>query len=205
MIIGFAGKKRHGKSEAAKYLAAKWGVPVYSFATGIKDIVFEVSGLTDANKDDTTFYTNRVFDLKPIKKELFKYRYDQLTSNEVDHLKAIEYGTVGEIYRNLMQYIGTNIFRSRNNLHWCQRFSQDHRAVESFIVDDIRFKNEFYAIKNMKDSYIYKIVRPSLANDVDNHPSEQEGATLPIEPANIIMNTAANLSEYFSALDKIFK
>jgi len=204
MVIGFCGRKKHGKSEAAKYINSKLNIPIYSFAGPLKAIVTEISGLTDCDKGNTDYYTGKVLELKPLKKELAKFRYDPLTVNELDHLKAIEYGTIGDIYRILMQYVGTNIFRSRNTFHWCNKFYQDHKKETNFIVDDIRFKNEFNLIANFKDSKIFKVVRKIDELENDTHSSEIEFEQFNIDNKNIINNSFNNLVDYYSYLDKLF-
>jgi dephospho-CoA kinase len=117
MIIGLSGKKHSGKTEVANYLSLKMGIPVYSFASPLKKLVNEMSGLSDDNKLDENYYTNKNIQLKPLYKELAKFNYNKLSRNEIYHIKAIEYYKTGEIYRMLLQYIGTNIFRNRNTNH----------------------------------------------------------------------------------------
>jgi hypothetical protein len=204
MIYGFCGKKRSGKTEAAKYLSDRLGgLPIYSFATPVKELCSEMTGLSDIDKENNNEYTGRVIDIKPLKKEIAKWRYDQLTVNEIDHIRALEYYKCNEIWRNIMQYVGTNIFRSRNNQHWCNKFNQAHKNETSFIVDDIRFRNEFFAIIHYADSKIYRIERPNT--DDDNHVSETEMDNFKIQPEFVISNTSDNLVKYYNQLDSIFK
>lgn len=172
MIIGLSGKKRSGKSEVAKYLSSKLNIPVYSFAAPLKNIVYSVSGLTDFDKENNNYYDGKVFNLDVLRKELKKYKYLPLTDIEIDSLKAIEYYKISEIYRNLLQYIGTNIFRSRNENHWVLAFKEKYCLDNNFIVDDIRFLNEFLYINSLKNSKCVKIIREVITNDI--HLSEVE-------------------------------
>ena len=53
MIIGFCGRKRHGKSEAAKYLSKKLGIPVFGIVDTNSDprkVDFVIPGNDDASK-----------------------------------------------------------------------------------------------------------------------------------------------------------
>lgn len=204
MIIGLVGKKRSGKTEAALYLSKKLNIPSYAFATPLKALVTEMTGLNDTDKDNTKYYTGKIIDLKPLKKELFKWKYDQLTLNEIDHIKALEYYTCGELYRNMLQYIGTNIFRSRNSHHWCHKFHYDHKKETSFIVEDIRFKNEYYLIDSYKESNIYKISR-DIVDDYDTHLSETELDTIKFDNKKCINNNTSRIVDYYNQLDKFFK
>lgn len=205
MIYGFCGKKRSGKTEASKYLSQKLNIPIYAFATPVKELVTEMCGLTDDDKENFNDFTGKIIDLKPLKKELAKNRYDQLTVNEMDHIRALEYYRCNEIYRNLLQYVGTNVFRSRNVLHWCNKFNQLHKRETDFIIEDIRFRNEFYTISHYSNSGIYKIERPTSLIDDDNHISETEMETFKIPNENVIRNTFNNLVDYYNFLDKFFK
>jgi hypothetical protein len=178
MIIGLCGKKRSGKGEIAKYLSNKLNIPIYSFASPLKDLIFQISGLTDIDKDNNEYYTGKVFNLSPLKKELKKYnKYGKLTIEEIDSLKAIEYYKISEIYRYLLQYIGTNIFRNRNEYHWIQtfknKFSYNEINNSDFIIDDIRFINEYRFINTLPNSKCIKIIRNTNHYD-DNHISENE-------------------------------
>jgi len=204
MIIGFSGKMRSGKTEAASYLSKKLNIPVFSFATPLKRLVLEMTGLDINSKNSDELYTGKVIDLKPLKKELFKFKYDQLTINEIDHIKAIEYYKVGEIYRNLLQYVGTNIFRTRHPQHWCNVFMYEHKKDSNFVVDDIRFANEYYLILNYKDSEVFKIVRETNENN-DEHLSETEIDTVKFPRSKIIKNNSNDLDSYYAQLDGLFK
>jgi hypothetical protein len=176
MIIGLVGKKYSGKTEVANYLSLKIGIPVYSFATPLKKLVNEMSGLTDDDKNNDNYYTGKNIILKPLHKELAKYNYSKLTSNEIHHIKAIEYYKVGEIYRMLLQYIGTNIFRSRNANHWIYRFQNLHSNESDYIIDDVRFKNEVYWIKKLDNSILCKVVMTDMVHSslYNEHESETQ-------------------------------
>lgn len=204
MIIGFSGKKRSGKTEAANYLSKKLDIPVFSFATSLKKLVGEMTGLNDGCKDSCELYTGKVIDLKPLKKELFKFKYDQLTINEIDHIKALEYYKIGELYRNVLQYIGTNIFRTRHPQHWCNVFMYEHKKDKDFIVDDVRFANEYHLLLNYKDSAVYKLMR-DISEDSDDHLSETELDTIRFPRNKIIKNNSDILGDFYKQLDELVK
>ena len=201
MIIGLAGKKGTGKSEIAKYLSNKLNIPVYSFASFLKKLVFDISGLTDDDKENNNYYDGRNFNLIPLKKELKRCGYDKLSSEEIDSLKAIEYYRTAEIYRNLLQYIGTNIFRSRNEYHWINSFKNKYALDESYIVDDIRFFNEYNFINIQNNSKCVKIERPDKKN-IDYHVSENEIDRVRFKYK--FSNKTNNLLSLYNDIDKYF-
>ncbi len=191
MIIGLAGKKQCGKTEIAKHISAKTNMMIYRFAGTLKDLIFEMSGLNDNDKISHK-RLNRTINYFVLNKYLKKYGYEKLTENEIDHIKAIEYNDIGVIYRTLLQYVGTNILRNRNPNHWIQEFSKLTYGNKSYIVDDIRFINEYNYINGLSSSKIYKVIRPSI-DDNDNHESEAEIDKIKFEL--LFKNIAIDISE----------
>jgi hypothetical protein len=173
MIIGLAGQKKTGKTEISKYLSNKLNIPIYSFAAPLKKLVYKISGLTDIDKSNTNYYTGKVLNIEPLKRELKKYNYDKLSMENIDNLKAIEYHKICDIYRYLLQYVGTDIFRNRNTNHWVICFRNAYQLDKSYIVDDIRFINEYSYINNQKNSRCVK-VENCAARKQDRHVSETE-------------------------------
>lgn len=198
MIIGLGGKKGSGKTEIANYLSSKFDLQTYSFAASLKKLVTEVCGLTDSDKLSVKYFDGKIFNIEPIKREIKKYEYEKLTPEELDHIRALEYFKVGEIYRNLMQYIGTNIFRKRNEYHWINQFKSS--VPESFIVDDIRFENEFRFISSLKDSKCVKIIRNS--DNYDDHISELEIDKIKFR--HKFINNTNNISDLYKSIDSYF-
>ena len=173
MIIGLGGKKCSGKTAAAEYLSKKYNLKKVAFASSLKKIVSDISGLNDDYKEDVSPYDKNI-EFKIINSVLKKSGYKSLDQSEIDNLTAIEYHTKGQVYRLLLQYIGTNIFRKRNPNHWIEAFINANKNLKGFVCDDIRFPNEHNAIKyKFKDEFIktIKVICPNNKN-VDAHESE---------------------------------
>jgi len=201
MIIGLAGKKRSGKTEISKYLSRRLNIPIYSFATPLKRLVYNISGLTDIDKTNNNFYTGKVLNLDPLKRELKKFKYDKLTIENIDSIKAIEYCKICDIYRYLLQYIGTDIFRVRNSYHWVTCFRNAYHLDKSYIVDDIRFINEFTYVNNQKESTCAKIENPTTKK-WDEHVSEIELDKIRFKYKFINKNNG--LLQLYEDVDKFF-
>lgn len=198
MNVGLIGKYKSGKTTLANLLkerySQQYNVVIMPFAKYLKEIVTKCSGLDDSAKDNTDSFSGNI-KLYKIDKDLKKYDYDLLTKKEEDTLKALEYLPTNEMYRKLLQFIGTDIYRKRNEYHWIQLFENDFNKIKynkntRVIIDDVRFENEFqFALQNM--DYVVKIVRPSEDKN-DSHGSESEQDSFNVE--NIIINDK-NLSD----------
>lgn len=77
--------------------------------------------------------------------------------------------------RKLMQNIGTDIYRSIDSDYWVKQWKQKVESLGDVvvIVDDVRFQNEFDAIKSLGGT-VTRIVATNKENPVDEHPSEKE-------------------------------
>jgi len=180
MIIGLGGKIESGKTTISKILSEKYNLPIHPFAFRLKELVTACSGLDDSYKNKTGSYKRNV-DFSVINDELKRFDYAVLDQNEIDHIRAIEYHDIGLVYRLLMQYIGTNIFRSRYTNHWVERFYNDivKNTTVGFICDDIRFPNEHHAIKTMfnrlySDNFnvTIKLLNGGVSDQSGEHTSE---------------------------------
>lgn len=205
MIIGLGGKIKSGKSEAAKYLSEKYKLPIIPFARGVKDLVTSICGLDDSHKGDKSSYEGNInFGL--INSELKKYSYPLLNQKEIDNIAAIEYHDKGGVYRLLLQYVGTDIFRSRNDQHWINKLIETASKYNcGFICDDVRFPNEHNAIKHrFNDDHIItiKVVNP---NDVSTDSHESEILFERIQFDVILTNLHDGKEKYYSKIDGIFK
>lgn len=149
VIIGISGKKRSGKDTAAK--ALKKILPdamILYFADTLKQIAALALGLPldhfyeDINKEGS-------YEIAP----------GILMSG-----------------RELLQKIGTDAFR--NNIHpdfWVHAMMRKIKElpkehIKYIIIPDVRFPNEYDAIRN-NGGYIIRIIRPSI-HATDDHPSE---------------------------------
>jgi len=198
MIIGLSGRIRCGKTEIANYISNKRNINVYKFAKPLKDLVFDMCGLCDDDKL-LTGRLNRNINYFILNKYLKKYGYDKLSENEIDHIRAIEYNDSGILYRFLLQYVGTNILRDRNANHWIQEFAKLTHGNKNYIVDDIRFINEYKYIYGLNGSIIYKVVRES-DHDQELHPSEAELDKINFE--FIFKNDSIDLTTLYNQIDK---
>lgn len=197
MNIVLLGKKESGKTTTANILTDYYGIQRISFARALKELIYDCSGLDDSAKNKKGSYPRNV-DFNVIYKNLKNNGYDALTQEEIDTIRAIEYYPINEVYRNLLQYIGTNVYRKRNYNHWLSFFNLDaERAIikyGGYVCDDCRFLNEFeFNTYNLKATSIRIINSKERQKEDDSHPSETEIDN--VKTNHVIINNMNGLEE----------
>jgi hypothetical protein len=174
-IIAFAGRKQSGKTTCSemllKHINRIYNAKIYNFADPLKrDICINILGLTH----------DQCYGSDDQKNELVNCSWNnkQLTAREV------------------MQFIGTNIFREMQHNVWADAtIKKIHIEKPNFaIIADCRFPNEVDAIKNA-GGFIIKLMRNPFNSD---HESE-----IALDPVNydysnfdlIIDNDNINIQE----------
>ena len=80
-------------------------------------------------------------------------------------------GRKDHTYRELLQYIGTDVFRKLDGDIWVNILFNRLNPDNNYIITDVRFYNEAKAITDRSsDNVIIKVVRPG--SPMDNHTSE---------------------------------
>ena len=132
MIIAFAGRKQSGKTSACEFAANVYSQTIqknsaiYNFADPLKKMCIDILGLTYEQC----------------------YGSDESKNEYVDCLWPD--GAKPMTAREVMQYVGTNIFRKMQRNVWADatiRKIQDE-SLPLALIADCRFPNEVEAIKN---------------------------------------------------------
>lgn len=115
-----------------------------------------------------------------------------------------------QVYRHKMQVLGTDILRKYfdDNI-FCRALKNKLIVKQSFIIDDIRFRNEFiYWVKFAKDYGFFlktlrviRFTKNSLDFEEQQHSSEQ---LLDFKCRNIIYNESS-LKKLYEGVDKFLK
>jgi len=120
--------------------------------------------------------------LKEACKTIFGFSDEQVYGDE---LKDIEDEYWGHLPREILQVVGTELFRDELP-YWCRNITSDVwvRSVERkiqnlqkeghtrFVITDVRYPNEVDFVKK-KNGKVWKIIRPSVANNnTSAHSSE---------------------------------
>jgi len=196
VVVGVVGRKRSGKDTFTKYCVEALRhrrVAVTRFALPLKEMVLAGLGLPlRAVVDDewvkqgsepvsldklhrVVYYTTRY---------LQRHRLPGLEPNEVADILRQTGRPLGDVYRFLLKYLGTEVVRTRDDLHWVTLTDNAIRALlkdhDDVFVPDVRFPNEANLIRSYKDSVLVRTINLNL-NDQDTHPSEVFTDTLDVD------------------------
>lgn len=132
-IVAFAGRKQSGKTTCSEFVAKYFngiiepfnGAKIYNFADPLKkDICMNILGLT----------------------------YNQCYGEDIDKNTLTDIGWEGKKLnaREVMQFVGTNIFRKMKNDVWSGATINKikNETPNLAIIADCRFPNEVEAVKN---------------------------------------------------------
>lgn len=186
-IIGFAGRKRSGKSELATFLHEQFGAVIITIASYLKQMCCELlecsySELSLMKDNGTTFS-------KTVTK-----KWVDIINNKTNIDKEIIINEIGGItftnVRQMLQVIGTNLIR-QHNPNW--HIEQMLKEINSFdnntliAIDDVRFPNEKEAIEQLGGEVIF-IIRTHDCLNVSNHISERSLTWRNFEENCVIFN-----------------
>jgi len=152
-IIAFAGRKQSGKTTCAEFIAnicagssVYEGVKVYNFADPLKqDICMNIFGLTHEQCYGDDHYKNELVNC-----------FWPGTSNPMTA-------------REVMQYIGTDIFRKIQKNVWADATIHKIKTdnIDIALIADCRFPNEVEAVKNA-GGIVIKLMRNIYNSDHDS-------------------------------------
>jgi len=187
-VLGITGRKRHGKDTAARTVAEVCRgrgrqVAVLAFGRALKTLVVSGLGLPGhyVGDDEELKNSEDPVRLAPLSNLIIRldqylksYGLPELTDREVLAIMLKTFAPMKEVYRFLLQYVGTDVIRQRDPDHWVKRLEEEARGLldqgYSIIVSDVRFPNEADLVRRL-GGQILKVVRPGSQDD-DPHPSE---------------------------------
>lgn len=145
MIIGLTGYAGSGKSTVAKYLAENYGFGRVNFKDGLVQEIKD--NFPDLLKHFASGYMMTI---------------DQLFEQKPPEMRA------------LMQNYGTEVRRKDNEHHWVKKYCETigYNPDKNFVTDDVRFQNEYDAIK-LLNGVVIRVTRPDITTG-GSHSSETE-------------------------------
>lgn len=162
MIVAICGAKRHGKGTAASSLVNHGFVEI-NFADALKESCAAAFGI-------------------PL--EVF---YDD-TRKEAP---LADYGYPNESPRSILQYVGTEMFRSKWDGIWVNTWLNKARKHKRVVCSDLRFPNE-YDMLRANGAMIMRVVRPGWESG-DTHASEAHAKTFVVDAELINNSSMVNL------------
>lgn len=213
-IIGFAGRKRAGKTCLSKYLCEKHNGTVITVADALKHLcckLLDVETIDKLNeyKDSGNIWCFNADEYSPnwtkiICEEVFG-DYTSTQYNEI--LKLVRKLLEKPSYdvRQLLQFIGTDIIRKyRPNWHVDKMIEAINNATTELIcVDDVRFPNERDAVEKLGGT-VFFVIRPDLRVGVSNHVSEVSLTWSDFNSDRVIVNRFEQ-EYFFNEFDEAYK
>lgn len=193
-IIGFAGRKRSGKTTLANFLKDEHNAVILTIANYLKYLCCELVNMTydelNINKDNG--YT---FDIVP------NDRWYKIINKETniainDIKKELKNKHITSI-RQLLQVIGTDVIRKYNENWHVMKLNE---AIESYpentliVVDDVRFPNEMKVIAEHSGE-VFFIIRPNYL-EVSNHSSETSLTWQFFDIKHVIINDRKSSNDF---------
>lgn len=186
-VIGLVGYKRSGKDTFADYCINILNDKNYkayklSYANPLKSLVYDVLDVSKYMNDEYLKSTKKPFigklNYDSLNKFLVTHNLDKLSGSDYDLLNQVYYDyrdSLSVLYRKLLQVIGTEIIRKRDNDFWVTLLNKRMRVLSNILdfvfVTDVRFPNEFNTLVKHWNAYMVNICRPGMEND-DMHVSE---------------------------------
>lgn len=115
---------------------------------------------------------------------------ESLRDSKIEQIKQNK-----SFYRPLLQWWATEFKRGINENYWITSVINEIQASDRdfAVVTDVRFKNEYNALKDNFDCLFIKILRPISENSEDYHVSETEHLYL---DADLVISNEGNLDDY---------
>jgi hypothetical protein len=168
MILGIIGAAHSGKSTVANYLIEQFGYSDYSFAGPLKDLCAKQFGWDRALLDDASpagvAYKEELTDLWL----------------PTDNGYAQEQAT----RRQVMQYLGTDVFRLMDPEHWVNIARRELVGIPTrpgIVFPDTRFRNEIALIHELGGLILRTIKQGGDTTAASGHASETELADYPAD------------------------
>ena len=195
-IIGFAGRKRSGKTTLAKYLKNEENAIIITIADFLKYLCCELMNMSyeELNEKKDNGY---VFDIVPDNR--WFNIIDKHTHIGIDNIKKELQDIHILSIRQLLQIIGTDVIRKYNENWHVEKMVEEIQSYSGdklIVIDDVRFPNEREAILRLSGE-VFFIVRPNSLT-ISNHSSETALKWHNFSFDKIIINNYPNEEEFIT-------
>lgn len=195
-IIGFAGRKRSGKTTLAKYLKNEENAIIITIANFLKYLCCDLMNMSyeELNEKKDNGYT---FDVVPDNR--WFNIIDKRTHIGIDNIKKELQNVHITSVRQLLQVIGTDVIRKYNENWHVEKMIEEIQSYSEdklIVIDDVRFPNERDAILRLSGE-VFFIVRPNSLT-ISNHPSETALKWHNFSFDKVIINNYPNEEEFIT-------
>lgn len=204
MIIGISGKAGSGKDTTASllrlvYSGKDWEIK--KFAGKLKEVVstllsipldkLEDHQVKDSILGEEWWYYAAV---KNVRKPTIKIPYLAATKSEAEKYKNV---LVKTTVRDFMVSVGHGLRENVSQDFWINLLLNNYDEDKNWIVTDVRYKNEFEAIKSI-GGIVIRVERDGL--NTGFHPSETE---LDYAPFDIILKNTGQIPDLLSQVKNL--
>lgn len=197
LIIGISGKMRHGKDTVAERLVDKYNFKRGSYGDKVKDVCMNYDHTDEWNQHIAVDVLEGV--ISPSEVEEFMSSIDsqwtQLTPEEC-------YVTKPDHARLKMQTFAQGC-REINPDCWVN-YLMKKCVTEGgrWVIPDLRYKNEAFAIDAIPGSQLWRVRRPILPTTGSDHISEIDLDDYPFE---VYIDNDGSLKDLYKKVDKIIR
>jgi len=204
LVIAVSGKMQHGKDTIGSYLISKYRFKRASFADKVKQICIEYDNSTPALRKQWN---------EQVASEIFPDIREG--ASKLD-------GLMQKIHPGVWQKMTHEecyVTKPEDVRLWIQQFAQGCREIFSdcwvnyilnrclteggrFVVTDLRYKNEAFAIETLNNSQIWRVQRNLNAKVGGNHISEVDLDDYPFE---VIVDNNGTIEDLQAKVDKVMK
>ena len=209
-IIGFAGRKRAGKTCLSSFLTQKYNGTIVTVADALKRLCCDLMGLETIDelnrlKDNGTSWSFNKKDIPVWAETICKQVFGQYSDNVYNDVAMMLEGIGTYNVRELLQFVGTDIIRKyKPDWHVDKMVEAISNADTDLVcVDDVRFPNERKAIEKLGGK-VFFIIRPDLTIGVSNHESETSLTWPEFNDDSVILNMFSK-QFMFDEFDAAFK
>jgi hypothetical protein len=209
-IIGFAGRKRAGKTSLSVYLTRIHEGTIVTVADALKNLCCDLLGFESIEelnfyKDNGTSYSFNPDKAPKWAKIICEQVFGEYTDEQYNEIVELLSGIYTYNIRELLQFVGTDIIRKyKPNWHVEKMVEAINNAPTDLVcVDDVRFPNERNAIEDLGGT-VFFVMRPDLSVDISNHESEVS-LTWPLFEDNRIILNMFDLSFVLANFDDAYE
>lgn len=152
-VVAFAGRKQSGKTSSCEFVSKLFTDQYYKHRASIDQNEPAPIGLKDYYEVSKIY--NFADPLKQMCMDIFGITYDQCYGSDESKNELVNCywpKTNAEMTaREVMQYVGTDIFRSMQHNVWADATIRriEHERMPFALIADCRFPNEVEAVKNI--------------------------------------------------------
>lgn len=165
ILLGISGKVGAGKDEFSDIAVAEYGFIKIPFALALKNEVKEFLQKYEVSFEDRNIWGTQ-------KDKLEEFSFGDKIGDVIEEHPWLAGKCSGITFRLLLQLWGTEYRRAENDNYWVEQTLNASRGHHRVIMSDLRFQNEYDAIRNFGGATIRINRVMEIDPSVEAHSSE---------------------------------